>query len=343
MVPKEVNDRTAEEAPAEQPQYRVLSLGGGGIKGVFGASFLATLEEMTGKSIADHFDLIAGTSTGGIIALGLGLGFSGDEILQFYLDNGRKIFPATGSASRGLRAVRHAFRAKYHAKDLESALRDIFGERKLGESTSRLVIPSFDAANGDVHLFKTAHHPRLKRDYLVAAADVALATSAAPTFFPHFERGDGSRFVDGGVWANDPTAVALIEAMAVLGWPREEIKVLSIGSVSAPYHVPKSKSAAGWIPWNKGLVDLLLRGQQAGALGMANVITEHTRMLRVDETAAGDRFSFDDANKMDELRSLGRYAARHKEKEVRHRFLDRNAAEFRPCHHLDTADTHGPR
>ena len=72
----------------QKNRRRILALDGGGIKGAFAAAFLATIEEATGKRVADHFDLIAGTSTGGIIALGLGLGMSGREIVQFYVNDG---------------------------------------------------------------------------------------------------------------------------------------------------------------------------------------------------------------------------------------------------------------
>jgi uncharacterized protein len=80
--------------------FRILSLDGGGIKGAFTASVLATLEEDTGKSVVDHFDLIAGTSTGGILAIGLGLGLSAREICDFYASKGPEIFPSTSLIQR---------------------------------------------------------------------------------------------------------------------------------------------------------------------------------------------------------------------------------------------------
>src|SRR6185437_16192569 len=106
---------------------RILAIDGGGIKGAFPAAFLARVEEELGEPIVDYFDLIAGTSTGGIIALGLGLGLSAKEILNLYVENGRRIFPHTfGLALPGV------FRAKYAKAALPEVLQEVFGNRLLG-------------------------------------------------------------------------------------------------------------------------------------------------------------------------------------------------------------------
>src|SRR5215471_11025270 len=162
--------------------FRILSLDGGGIKGAFSASVLATLEEDTGQGIAEHFDLITGTSTGGIIALGLGLGMSARDILKFYAESGATIFPSTSLVQRTRGAVRQLFKPKHSHTALRAALHGVFGERKFGESKSRLVIPTYDAIAGRIFLLKTAHHERFKYDINTPAVDVALATSAAPTY-----------------------------------------------------------------------------------------------------------------------------------------------------------------
>ena len=103
---------------------RILSIDGGGIKGVFPAAFLATLEEATGLRIADYFDLIVGTSTGGIIAIGLGLGFSGSDLLRFYEHYGPQIFP-----KRHFAFLRRWFGEKYNVAPLRTALEEQFGGR----------------------------------------------------------------------------------------------------------------------------------------------------------------------------------------------------------------------
>ena len=323
----------SELGPTHQlgSRFRILSLDGGGIKGTFSAAFLAMLERLTGKSVVRHFDLIAGTSTGGIIALALGLGLRAEEILEFYLENGPRIFPATGIRRR---ALRHWVRSKHRVDSLRNAVSDVFGNRKLGESQTRLVIPSFDAVSGDIRLFKTAHHPRFKLDYRLRASDVALATSAAPTYFPVFHSSDGSRFLDGGIWANNPAAVAVTEAVGVLGVVPQVIEVLSVGTTTEPFHVPKRLVSAGRLSWLRPGYKLLMRAQESGSAGLAHAITEHTRRLvRINETTAPGRFRLDGSAGIDELRSLGHRAAARAEKEVGPRFLDQPVSAFVPHHH----------
>ena len=323
----------SEFDPTQQSRsrFRILSLDGGGIKGTFSAAFLATLEELTGKSVVRHFDLIAGTSTGGIIALALGLGFRAEEVLDFYLKNGPRIFPATGIRRR---ALRHWVRSKHRVDALRTAVSEILGDRRLGESQTRLVIPSFDAISGDIRLFKTAHHPRFKLDYRWRASDVALATSAAPTYFPVFRSSDGSRFVDGGIWANNPAAVAVTEAVGVLGVVPQEIEVLSVGTTTEPFHVPKRIVSAGRLSWLRPGFKLLMQAQEAGSAGLAHAITEHTkRLVRINETTAPGRFKLDGSEGSDELKSLGHRAATRAEKEVGPRFLDEPVSAFVPHHH----------
>jgi uncharacterized protein len=236
---------------------RVLSIDGGGIKGALPASFLAMIEKSTGERIVDHFDLIAGTSTGGIIALGLGLGFSASAILDFYANEGPKIFSTFG-AFASLRQLR---RAKYDPDPLRDALNCILGERLLGESETRLIIPAFDSTLGTVWVFKTSHHPRLEIDHRVKAIDVAMATAAAPTYFPAHQTEAGAVLVDGGVWANNPVGIAVVETTAVLGWPPDQVRVLSLGCTSVPLDVPAN---AGYLTHNLGILDLLFQGQSAG-------------------------------------------------------------------------------
>ena len=150
--------------PSAAP-LQVLALDGGGLRGIFTAATLAAWEEDFGTSIADHFDLIVGTSTGGVIALALGLGVSPAEILSIYVDHGDRIFPPARRTRRGL--WRRLRRPRYSAIDLRSVLQDCFGDQILGDSRVRLAIPSYDLAADHVHLFRTPHHPDLRRDWRV--------------------------------------------------------------------------------------------------------------------------------------------------------------------------------
>src|SRR5437867_798455 len=127
---------------------RILSIDGGGIKGVLPAAFLAAIEETIGRPIAEYFDLIAGTSTGGIIALGLGLGMSAGDIMHFYEELGPTVF----GGNRLWRTVRRAGLSAYTSAPLRVALEAKFGDRRLGESLNRLVIPSVNLETGEVYI-----------------------------------------------------------------------------------------------------------------------------------------------------------------------------------------------
>ena len=310
--------------------FQVLSLDGGGIKGTFTAGFLAGIEEGTGKRIVDHFDLISGTSTGGIIALGLGLGLSGREILDFYRNEGHRIFRSV-PGPRALSGLRQLWVPRHPTQPLQQALEGAFAARTLGESTTRLVIVSYDGVGGDIHLLKTAHHPRFRRDYKRTAVEVALATSAAPVFFQTSQQ-DGRCEIDGGVWANCPALVGAVEALRVVVPRPRRVSILSVGTTSEPFHVRHQWRNAGLGRWNKGVVDLLMQAQVKGALAQAALLVGKENFMRVDRVVKPRRFRMDDPSEIPDLVDLGRGAARNAEPEVLARFLSRPAPPFRPFH-----------
>lgn len=318
--------------PAQATQvapFRVLSIDGGGIKGTYAAAFLAGLEEMTGKRVVEHFDLIVGTSTGGIVALALGMGLPASDILRFYVERGPKIFPLTEPPSRLLGWARHLWQAKHAPELLREALSEVLGDYVLGDSKARLVIPSYDGSSGDVHLFKTAHSPRFKRDFSVPALDVGLATSAAPTFLPAFVGTHGTTLVDGGVWANCPAAVAVIEALTVLEQPQGAIDLLSIGTTDEPLHVSKRKAVGGIAQWVLFQSSLFMQAQTRAALAHAKLLTGD-RMFRVSESVAPGRFSLDHPRGIEDLQALGTKAARHHESKLEPRFFADPVEPFIP-------------
>ena len=308
--------------------FRILSLDGGGVKGAFSAGVLAEIEEMTGKRVADHFDLVTGTSTGGIIALGIGLGLSCHEILNFYKSHGPKIFPATG-LHRRLRSIYCTICPKYSQRQLRVALETVFGDATLGDSSKRLVIPSFDAVSGRIHLFKTAHHEDYRQDPLAPAIDVAMATSAAPTFFPAHSLVKGSSYIDGGVWANCPAMLGVLEAICILKERPENVDLLSIGTTTEPFYVTKRRRIGGIFQWHKGIVDLLLQAQSDSVLGQVKIMTGNVP-VRIDVSVTPGRFSLDDAGAISELVALGTREARVHWKEIAGRFLIEPTESFIP-------------
>ncbi|MGB0718638.1 MAG: CBASS cGAMP-activated phospholipase [Alphaproteobacteria bacterium] len=228
---------------------RILSLCGGGLSGAFSAAFLRDIEENTGKRLVDHFDLITGTSTGGIIALGLGLGIPASQLYDFYRDKGRKIFPQ--NVVKGLRWLH---RSKYSAEALKQELRSVFGDRLLSESEIPLVVPSFNLGMNQVRLFKTRHNERFEIDHKIPAWKIARATSAAPTYLPVCREIFGLQLIDGGVWANNPVLVGLTESLSQFDVTAKSIRVLSIGTTIPVKRCRKKLDHAGVIGWPLALM-----------------------------------------------------------------------------------------
>lgn len=324
---------------ASVPIRRILTIDGGGIRGTFPAAFLANLEKDLARPIGSYFDLIAGTSTGGIIAIGLALGLSAADILKLYEDEGPEIFAQAHSGIRGWaeRRMRKGrwllWGPKYSAEPLRSALQEVLGERKLGEAKTRLVVPAWHPQTQGVYIFKTAHHPRLKTDYKELAVDAAMATAAAPTYFAQHITANDVGLVDGGMWANNPTGIAVVEAIGTLGWPANSVKVLSIGCLEDIKVVREAYGAARLAPQ---LASLFMAGQSHGSLGIAHILTgdphDQRAIYRVSQPVPDGFYSLDDTSKIRSLKDRAFAEARIQKPILQPQFFGAPAEEFKPIY-----------
>ena len=230
--------------------FRILCLDGGGIRGAYTAAVLAywektlQLHQPNKARIVDHFDLIAGTSTGGILAIGLGLGMSATEMVGFYEDKGESIFGKADGLGHWWHSFRHWFTSKFDQSLLRRELQDAYQKSDVASkhpaqtdwmdnSVCRLVIPSYNTTIDRPHLFRTPHGRFRYSDRGNDAVVVALGSAAAPTYFdPVTTRSTVANIevVDGGVWANSPVTVAIGEAIGELNISLDRIHVLSIGT-----------------------------------------------------------------------------------------------------------------
>ena len=242
--------REALPWPKDRP-FRILSVDGGGIRGILPAEILAELEQRYcgGHSAGDYFDLIAGTSTGGIIALGLAAGPNARRILDLYLDHGNEVFPRSriqryrlGRKLLWLRSLRHH---AYDVAPLKTYLAEVFGDRLIGDLTRRICVPSFDGFT-EVHIFKTPHHKDYRKDWQATLVTAAMATAAAPTFFPVYQNG-GRYFADGGVWANNPVMIGLVDALACHQLDRRQVHILSLGSGDTEIRITRKQIIRGGV------------------------------------------------------------------------------------------------
>ena len=309
----------------DHPRFQILSLDGGGIKGLYSAAVLAKIEDDLRITVADHFDLIVGTSTGGIIALGLGVGFRPRDIVDFYVSQGPTIFPH----KPWYKWLDGFWSRKYSHEPLKKALQGCFEERRLADCRKRLVIPSYNLDKDEVYLFKTPHHSRLTRDWKEPLWKVALATSAAPTFFPACRDVDCIRLIDGGVWANNPTMVGIVEAVSMLGVPLDAISVLSLGTTNPVMHKPNTLDEGGLWQWTKTAIDVALRGQSHGVQGQAKHLLGRERAIRIDPVVPDGLFALDKLSE-ERLLSEAAHASRHFSPTFADKFQPHIAVPFQP-------------
>lgn len=302
--------------------FQILSLSGGGYRGLHVAQILEIIEKKIDGRIADHFDLIAGTSIGGIIALGLAARIKASDIRETLEELGPRLFPRappTFSAVRRLLSCKgdwgkvvHAFKnraaikseaafadtAWYSATPLAEKLssEQYFGDRTMRDLKHPVIIPAVNYSSGGPKFFKTGHGPHLTFDEDLMIRDVALGTSAAPIYFPVHQI-DDQRIVDGGLIANDPTQVAVHEAMLYFGvrpplygdtsTGSDDLRVLSIGTLSPRHFADASRPLnQGLIGWGTGAFDLAMSAQEAMSAYMIDKHMLPGKVIRLPSTDA---------------------------------------------------------
>jgi patatin-like phospholipase/acyl hydrolase len=306
-------------------RFQILALDGGGYKGMFSAALLAAFERIYGISMLDHFDLVAGTSTGGIIALALGAGKTPQEIVDFYVEHGPRIFH-----HRRLRAPLQLIRPKYSSAPLRRGLESVLGEKCLWQSKVPLCIPSYDLRTDQVHLFRTPHSDRLMTDWPEKMVDVALATSAAPTFLgAHHLR--NLRLVDGGIWANNPSIVAIAEAVSEFGIDLLDIWILSLGTTNDLALRPEHLDHGGFAAWVTHATKVILRGQGHAATNATYHLIHKGQSKRIDPDVP-DKLLRLDGVAPEELTGRAEEEARLQCGEVQKLFLDHVAPPYTPHH-----------
>ena len=273
---------------------KLLCLSGGGYLGLYTAAVLEKLEEEYEAPLARHFDLIAGTSIGGILALALAAEVRMSKVVEAMVDKGPDLFGDARPPS-GIWGVldlrKNIFRAKYRSEILRELIREFIPDDMLmGDLSHRVIVPAVNVTKGSPQLFKTGHHESFVRDPKKKVQDVALATSAAPTFF-RMHTIENERFVDGGLYANSPDLLAVHEACHFLGASEAEISVLSIGTTTAQFSMAGStKSDLGWLGWMQGqrLISVMVSSQQM----MSDFMLRHKlgdRYFRIDRTQSKEQ------------------------------------------------------
>ena len=280
---------------------KILSIDGGGIRGVIPAAVLVEIEERTQQPVAELFDLIAGTSTGGLLALGLtkpsssgSPEFSARQMLELYEQEGSAIFER--DLWHRFMAMENVLEEKYPAKGIERVLAKYFGDAMLSDSLTEILVTSYDIERRTPFFFRRSR-AREREGWDWQMSQAARATSAAPTYFEpvKLQDADSSEYyalVDGGVFANNPAMCAYAEARTL--WPDEEdYLVVSLGTGELTRRIPYDV-ARGWglAKWAQPILGVVFDGVsdtvdfQLGQLcrDAQNRVSQYLRLqVRLDE------------------------------------------------------------
>lgn len=284
---------------------RVLSIDGGGIRGIIPAMVIAHIEKQMGRSAHELFDLMVGTSTGGILALGLAHPgpdrpalYSGRRVVRLYEEHGGKIFE--DSLWRKVRTVGGFLEEAYSHQVLEAILTQYFAGAALADCAVPTMVTSYDIQNRRTFFFKSWH-----AEYgNILCKDAARATSAAPTYFEPkpLEMGDESKvLIDGGIFMNSPSVSAYAEARKL--FPDEPIALLSLGTGELTRPIPYEEARTwGSALWVMSLLDCMFDGaSKAADHQMRLFLGERYQRLQITLELASD--DMDDASK-DNIRNL---------------------------------------
>jgi patatin-like phospholipase/acyl hydrolase len=241
--------------------YRIMTFDGGGVRGVYTAVLLQRVCEAV-PGLLDRTQLLAGTSTGGIIALGLASGRTPAELVSLYQDNASKIFD--DSWLHELADLHGVSGAEYENANLISILTTLFKSTRLEQLSKKVLVPSFQLDNQAAQAGKRKWKPKFFHNYpgpesdgLELVVDVALRTSAAPVYFPSYQV-----YVDGGVVANDPSLAAVAQAIDKNTGAQklEDLVLFSLGTGTNPTYIAGHDLDWGIAQWAKPLVSLMIDG-----------------------------------------------------------------------------------
>jgi len=237
--------------------YRILAIDGGGIRGIIPATVLMEIERQTGKGVAEMFDLVAGTSTGGILAVGLTMttqqgrpAYSAADLRELYLREASTIFPQSFWTK-----FKRPLAEKYSSRGIEEVLKKYFDGRQLKDSLCSVLATSYEIRLRQPWFFRS-ERARQDASYDFPLWEVARATSAAPTYFPPARLEGGLwNLIDGGTYANNPALCAYAEARQT--HPKDEVLLVSLGTGR---HAQPIRYRPGLLGWAKPVLDVAFDG-----------------------------------------------------------------------------------
>ena len=254
------------------------------------------------------------------------------QALTIYSERGARIFPPLAGVSRLRRLLRWIRKPKHDQAVLKDELLQVFGSGVLDDASTRLVVLSFEGLHGEPLIYKTPHHPDYQNDRHKKFAHVALHTTAAPSYYAAVDD-DGYVMIDGGLWANNPIMNALVDALACFDVPRENLRVLSIGTGSATFTVEPDAQQGGIAQWAlMRLFQAATRAQSKDALGQAFLLLGKPHVVRIDPPETDRPIAMDDVERsLRELPEMARSLAEGSGHHVRGMFFEQPVEPYRSC------------
>ena len=285
--------------------FYILSIDGGGLRGIVPVRILQKVEEITGKKVHEIFDMVSGTSTGGLLASCLTIRddkypgqpkFPLDKIADIYIDHGKEIFPIKSGIGKYISEVTNLFAAAYSPKGLEEILTKYAGNKMLIDSLLPILVSTYDLNTNEAVFFKTSKAYEDPKSN-ARIHDICRATSAAPTYLPSYSfeyEGKTLTGIDGGVYVNNP-AMAAIAEISKYGKGNfykmkdgtkpgfDDIRVLSIGTggYTGPTEVHRA-SSWGQMQWVTKIIDIMMKGVSETTHYESNEMLDPGKYLRLD-------------------------------------------------------------
>lgn len=279
--------------------FNILALDGGGVRGIYAAHVLAKLEDTLRVPVRERFDLIAGTSTGSILAGAASMNIPMTTVVSLFETQADRIF------SKRRLSFFPLIRSRYSTQPLDRIISEFVPEVTMGEVSTPLMITSSDISTGGVHVFKSRYLEDLGEPYMrdgeVQLRDAILASCAAPTYFDPREVGQ-YLLTDGGLWANNPTIIAVIEAISKFRQPLGNIRVLSVGTGRTASFYTRSAAWGLLTGWGGSkLVAYVLGLQSQSSTNMAKLLLGD-RHVRLDPEI--ESWRLDDSTHLESLKAL---------------------------------------
>jgi len=272
-------------------KLRILSIDGGGLRGVVPLLILKEIEKQQGKKIHELFDVIVGTSTGGIIACGLTCTKDGvnpfltiDQLIELYTSKGDTIFPYSKNFfQKVVVGINSIFNPKFSSKGLDGLLEEYFGDMMLSQTLKPIIVSSYDIKNNEVVMFKTRTAKWSKERFDARLKDVCRGTSAAPTYLPSYEmnfNGKERILVDGGVYINNPAIAAIADILrSRKGIKLEDIECLSLGTGSYSTSLGIKAETWGIANWAQPITTVMMQASSKSVVYECQELLE--KYLRV--------------------------------------------------------------